>query len=190
MLQEGGRRDVSLHRGSPRPSLMLVFSAHVVHNSRIGAARWLEVSATPRGWPRSASSDRILPHPDLPESSRDTPTFPPPLGSSPLPWSIFHEGTFKEGKPYLYVISPLCSDGTRQLTILEGELTARLGRTRLSFLLLQLWSYSYLYDHSLPNMTALFLPVLLLDSTDKGIEPERSLQPLGRLVFHQEWGHL
>ena len=35
-------------------------------------------------------------------------------------------------------------------------------------------------------MTALFLPVLLLDSTDKGIEPERSLQPLGRLVFNQE----
>ena len=113
MLQEGGRRDVFLHRGSPRPSLMLVFSAHVVHNSKIGAARWLEVSATPTGWPRSASSDHILPHPDLPESSRDTPTFPPPLGSSPLPWSIFHEGTFKEGKQSL----PTTSDHTSMLSL-------------------------------------------------------------------------
>ena len=82
--------------------------------------------------------------------------------------------------PYLYVFSPLCSDGTRQVATSEGELTASLGGTCLSFLLLQLWGYSSLCDHSLPNMTALFLPVFLLDSTEKGIEPEKSLQPLER----------
>lgn len=109
----GRDRDVSLHRGNPRPSLMLVFSAHLVHGCRSGAASWLEVSATPRGWPCSASSDHILPHPELPESYRDSPTFPTPLCSSPLPWSLFLEETFKEGKQSL----PTTSDHTSMFSL-------------------------------------------------------------------------